>query len=58
MTTTDNRSVGAVREQRAGFLEPLILKAGTTLSSYELVYETYGTLNPAGVTMPCWSAMP
>ena len=45
MTTNDPRSVGAVQEQRAGFLEPLILKAGTTLSSYELVYETCGTLN-------------
>ena len=31
--------------QRAGFLEPLILKAGKTLASYELVYETYGVLN-------------
>jgi homoserine O-acetyltransferase len=39
------RSVGAATAQRAGFLEPLILKAGKTLASYELVYETYGVLN-------------
>ncbi len=45
MSDIDPRSVGAVEAQRAGFLEPLILKAGKTLASYELVYETYGELN-------------
>ena len=46
MAVTDtHRSVGAATPQRAGFLEPLILKAGKTLASYELVYETYGELN-------------
>jgi homoserine O-acetyltransferase/O-succinyltransferase len=45
MGESDLRSVGAAVPQRAGFLEPLILKAGKTLASYELVYETYGELN-------------
>jgi homoserine O-acetyltransferase/O-succinyltransferase len=45
MSEIDPRSVGAAVPQRAGFLEPLILKAGKTLASYELVYETYGVLN-------------
>jgi homoserine O-acetyltransferase len=45
MNATSTGSVGAVAPQRAGFLEPLILKAGKTLASYELVYETCGTLN-------------
>ncbi|HEY2629804.1 MAG TPA: homoserine O-acetyltransferase [Usitatibacter sp.] len=45
MSELNPRSVGAAVAQRAGFLEPLILKAGKTLASYELVYETYGALN-------------
>jgi homoserine O-acetyltransferase len=45
MGDTDSGSVGIATPQRAGFLEPLILKAGKTLASYELVYETYGELN-------------
>jgi homoserine O-acetyltransferase len=45
MTEIPVGSVGEVAPQRAGFLEPLILKGGRTLASYELVYETYGTLN-------------
>jgi homoserine O-acetyltransferase len=47
MSELDPGSVGAVVPQKAGFLEPLIMKAGKTLASYELVYETYGTLNAA-----------
>ena len=47
MAEPQTPSVGAVQAQRAGFLEPLILKAGKTLASYELVYETYGALNAA-----------
>jgi homoserine O-acetyltransferase len=45
MSEMSPRSVGAAVPQRAGFLEPIILKAGKTLPSYELVYETYGVLN-------------
>ncbi len=45
MSELDPHSVGAALPQRAGFLEPLIMKAGKTLASYELVYETYGVLN-------------
>jgi len=45
MGDIDPRSVGAATPQRAGFSEPLALKAGKTLAAYELVYETYGTLN-------------
>lgn len=38
-------SVGYVEPQIAYFNEPLPLRSGRTLDSYQLVYETYGTLN-------------
>jgi|TARA_R110000772_G_scaffold48719_5_gene111377 homoserine O-acetyltransferase len=38
-------SVGIVTPQRARFDEPLALACGRVLTAYELVYETYGTLN-------------
>ncbi len=40
-------SVGAVRPQTMHFAEPLRFKSGAVLDSYDLVYETYGTLNAA-----------
>jgi homoserine O-acetyltransferase len=38
-------SVGIVTPQVAKFDQPLELRCGKTLASYELVYETYGQLN-------------
>jgi homoserine O-acetyltransferase len=40
-------SVGVVRPQKAGFDQPLRLRSGAALPSYEIAYETYGTLNAA-----------
>lgn len=39
------QSVGIVAPQTAHFATPLALRSGGTLPSYDLVYETYGTLN-------------
>jgi homoserine O-acetyltransferase/O-succinyltransferase len=39
-------SVGIVAPQTAHFSEPLTLKSGEILPQFDLVYETYGTLNP------------
>ena len=38
-------SLGNVTPQTLHFDEPLSLRSGAVLSSYDLVYETYGTLN-------------
>jgi homoserine O-acetyltransferase/O-succinyltransferase len=40
-----SNSIGIVSTQRMQFGEPLLCQGGVTLSDYELVYETYGTLN-------------
>jgi homoserine O-acetyltransferase len=42
---SENSSVGLVQAQTAHFSEPLALKSGEILPAYDLVYETYGTLN-------------
>ncbi|WP_207937379.1 homoserine O-acetyltransferase [Pseudomonas sp. 51_B] len=46
-TVLPEDSVGLVTPQIAMFDEPLALACGRSLNSYELVYETYGTLNPS-----------
>lgn len=38
-------SIGIVKAQVAHFSQPLTLKSGAILPAYDLVYETYGTLN-------------
>jgi homoserine O-acetyltransferase/O-succinyltransferase len=38
-------SVGIVKPQRASFCEPLPLSSGASLPAFELMYETYGTLD-------------
>jgi homoserine O-acetyltransferase/O-succinyltransferase len=43
----DPASVGAATAQKAQFSEPLRLRSGAELPSYEIAYETYGQLNAA-----------
>ena len=43
--TPPGASVGIVTPQRAAFAEGLPLQSGATLPGFELVFETYGTLN-------------
>ena len=45
--STHSTSVGVVTPQRAIFTEPLPLSSGASLPGFELVFETYGTLNAA-----------
>ena len=40
-------SIGIVAPQRMHFTEPLALQSGSTLAGYDLMVETYGTLNAA-----------
>ncbi len=42
-----NNSVGIVAPQRIRFNEPIALKSGARLPGFDLVFETYGTLNTA-----------
>ena len=42
---TASNSIGIVSAQRATFDTPLVFRSGAVLPRYELVYETYGTLN-------------
>jgi len=42
-----NNSVGIVAPQRIRFNEPIALKSGARLPGFDLVFETYGTLNAA-----------
>ncbi|OIQ81178.1 homoserine O-acetyltransferase [mine drainage metagenome] len=42
---SDISSVGIVAPQLAHFSEPIALKSGAVLPAWDLVYETYGTLN-------------
>jgi homoserine O-acetyltransferase len=43
----DPSSVGAVVAQKAHFDAPIRLRSGAELPSYDIAYETYGTLNAA-----------
>ena len=41
----DFSSIGIVTPQTAHFSSPITLKSGAVIEAYDLVYETYGTLN-------------
>jgi homoserine O-acetyltransferase/O-succinyltransferase len=43
----DHTSVGVAEPQTLHFDKPLLLRSGAAIASYDLVYETFGTLNAA-----------
>ena len=43
----DPKSVGAVAPETMHFAEPLALRSGASIQSYDLMFETYGKLNAA-----------
>lgn len=45
MSDSTVNSVGIVRAQHAHFDTPIALKSGESLPQFDLIYETYGTLN-------------
>ena len=45
--TIPENSVGSVTPQRLHFDEPLVLRSGKSIAAYDLMVETYGTLNAA-----------
>jgi homoserine O-acetyltransferase len=44
---TASNDIGLVEAQRAHFPQPVTLRSGAVLPAYDLVFETYGTLNAA-----------
>jgi homoserine O-acetyltransferase len=46
MNAEVSNSVGDVVARRASFTTPLALRSGASLPGFDLMYETYGTLNP------------
>lgn len=48
MTKKQTSGVGVVEAKRAHFDTPLTLRSGEVMPAYDLVYETYGTLNADG----------
>ena len=52
MSKVSAQGVGLVSAQRARFDQPLELRSGAVLPGFDLVYETYGTLNADAIVLP------